>query len=165
MMAVTLVRIDDRLIHGQVVLGWARVLKADRIVVANDRIAANEWERRLYAASVPPHVAVSFSPVERLESEAAQGQSVIVLFESVADLHKAVRSGAGFEEVNVGGLHYREGTKEVLPYVYLSEEDRSALKSLVESGVRLVARDIPGNPAVDLRALLVHGGTLPSGGI
>jgi mannose/fructose/N-acetylgalactosamine-specific phosphotransferase system component IIB len=164
-MPVSLVRIDDRLIHGQVVLGWARVLKADRIVVANDRIAANEWERRLYAAGVPPHVAVSFSAVGRLDSAASEGQSVILLFESVADLHNAVRSGARFEEVNVGGLHYREGTSEILPYVYLSEEDRAALKSLAEQGVRLIARDIPGNPAVDLHPLLVHGGAPPSGGI
>jgi mannose/fructose/N-acetylgalactosamine-specific phosphotransferase system component IIB len=164
-MPISLVRIDDRLIHGQVVLGWARVLKADRIVVANDRIAANEWERRLYAASVPPHVAVSFSAVGRLDTAASEGQSVIVLFESVADLDGAVRSGARFDEVNVGGLHYREGTNEVLPYVYLSEADRAALKNLAEKGVRLVARDIPGNPAVDLRPLLVHGGSPPSGGI
>ena len=164
-MPLSLVRIDDRLIHGQLVLGWARVLKADRIVVANDRIAANEWERRLYAASVPPHVGVSFAPVEHAGRASSEGQSVVLLFESVADLHRAFQSGARFEEVNVGGLHYREGTSEVLPYVYLSEEDRAVLKGLAEGGVRLIARDIPGNPAVDLHPFLVHGGARPSGGI
>ena len=164
-MPVSLVRIDDRLIHGQVVLGWARVLKADRIVVVNDRISANEWERRLYAASVPPHVGVTFVPVDGAKSVSSEGQSVILLFESVSDLHDAVRSGARFEEVNIGGLHYREGANEVLPYVYLSDEERAVLKGLSETGVRLVARDIPGNPAVDLSALLIHGGARPSGGI
>jgi mannose/fructose/N-acetylgalactosamine-specific phosphotransferase system component IIB len=164
-MPVALVRIDDRLIHGQVVLGWARVLKADRIVVANDRIAANEWERRLYAASVPPPVAVTFAAVGGVESASSEGQSVILLFESVPDLCAAVRAGARFDEINVGGLHYREGTSEVLPYVYLSQEDRAALKSLAEQGIRLIARDIPGNPAVDLNPLLVRGGAPPSGGI
>jgi len=164
-MPVSLVRIDDRLIHGQVVLGWARVLNADRIVVANDRIAANDWERKLYAASVPPHVGVTFTAVNGAESASAEGQSVILLFETVADLDAAVRSGARFEEVNVGGLHYREGASEVLPYVYLSDEERAVLKKLSETGVRLVARDIPGNPAVDLRPFLIHGGARPSGGI
>ncbi len=128
-MPVSLVRIDDRLIHGQVVLGWARVLKADRIVVANDRVAANEWERRLYAASVPPHLAVSFSAVEPLDSAASEGQSVILLFESVADLHNAVRGRApGSRKSTSGGLHYQEGASEILPFVYLSDDDRAALK-------------------------------------
>jgi mannose/fructose/N-acetylgalactosamine-specific phosphotransferase system component IIB len=164
-MGVSLVRIDDRLIHGQVVLGWARVLKADGIVVANDRVAASEWERRLYAASVPLHVAVSFVAVEEASSAGSNGRSVVLLFESVADLHRAVESGALFDEVNVGGLHYREGTREILPYVYLTEDDRSLLEGLAKSGVRFVARDIPGNPAVDLNRILLEGGMRPSGGI
>jgi mannose/fructose/N-acetylgalactosamine-specific phosphotransferase system component IIB len=164
-MPVSLVRIDDRLIHGQLVLGWARVLKADRIVVANDRVAGNDWERRLYTASVPPQLAVSFLTVEDAARRELVGHSVVLLFESVADLHGAFEAGAHFEEVNVGGLHYHEGAREVLPFVYLSDDDRSLLKDLVDRGVRLIARDIPGNPAVDLKPLLLHGGTRPSGGI
>jgi len=164
-MPVSLVRIDDRLIHGQVVLGWARVLKADRIVVANDRVAGNDWERRLYTASVPPQLAVSFLTIEDAARRGLEGHSVVLLFESVADLHRAFVAGAHFEEVNVGGLHYHEGAREVLPFVYLSEDDRRLLKDLIDRGVKLIARDIPGNPAVDLKPLLLHAGTRPSGGI
>jgi mannose/fructose/N-acetylgalactosamine-specific phosphotransferase system component IIB len=133
--------------------------------VANDRVAGNDWERRLYTASVPSQLAVSFLTVEDAARRELEGHSVVLLFESVADLHGAFEAGAHFEEVNVGGLHYHEGAREVLPFVYLSDDDRSLLKNLLDRGVRLIARDIPGNPAVDLKPLLLRGGTRPSGGI
>ena len=60
-MAVKLARIDDRLIHGQVILGWVPSVKPDRIVVANDRVAGSDWERKFYSSCVPPEVNVSFA--------------------------------------------------------------------------------------------------------
>lgn len=169
MMPLSLVRIDDRLIHGQVVLGWARVLKPDRIVVANDRVAKSDWERKLYGASVPPQLQASFLTLEetaaRIHSDGFGDESVVLLFESVADAHAVVESGASFLEINVGGLHYREGARELLPFVYVSEDDRRLLKDLVGRGVKLVAQDIPGNPAINLAPLIVSGAPSPSAGI
>jgi mannose/fructose/N-acetylgalactosamine-specific phosphotransferase system component IIB len=169
MMPLTLVRIDDRLIHGQVVLGWARVLKPERIVVANDRVAKNDWERRLYAASVPPQLKTSFLTLEEAAAECRSGgfkdESVVLLLESVADAHRVVEAGAHFDEINVGGLHYREGTRELLPFVYVSEDDRQLLKDLVGKGVRFIAQDIPGNPAINMNPLVTTGAASPSAGI
>lgn len=168
-MALALVRIDDRLIHGQVVLGWARILKPQRIVVANDRVAGSDWERKLYTASVPAPLKASFLTVDEAAAELSAGgfagETTVLLFESVADVHRAARAGARFEEVNVGGLHYREGTRAFLPYVYLSPEDRRLLEDLIGQGVRFVARDIPGNPAIDLDPLITKGLAGPSGGV
>ncbi len=169
MMSLSLIRIDDRLIHGQVVLGWARVLKPDRIVVANDRVAKNDWERRLYSASVPPHLQASFLTLEetaaRIRSDGFGDDAVLLLFESVADAHGVVEAGVHFDEINVGGLHYHDGASELLPFVYVSEDDRRLLKDLAEKGVKLIAQDIPGNPAINLTPLVTTGGTRPSGGI
>lgn len=169
MMPLSLVRIDDRLIHGQVVLGWARVLKPDRIVVANDRVAKNDWERRLYTASVPPQLRTSFLALEETAAQIRSGgfkdESVLLLFESVADAHGVVEAGVHFDEINVGGLHYRDGTRELLPFVYVSEDDRRLLKNLAGKGVRLIAQDIPGNPAINLNPLVTAGAVSPSGGI
>jgi mannose/fructose/N-acetylgalactosamine-specific phosphotransferase system component IIB len=169
MMPLSLVRIDDRLIHGQVVLGWARVLKPDRIVVANDRVAKNDWERRLYTASVPPQLKTSFltlgETAAQIRADGFKGESVLLLFESVADAHGVVEAGVQLDEINVGGLHYREGTRELLPFVYVSEDDRRLLKDLVGKGVRLIAQDIPGNPAINLNPLVTVGAASPSAGI
>ena len=59
-----LVRVDDRLIHGQVVVGWGRELKPDLVVLADDEVAANEWEQKLYALGVPRGMKVEFTTVE-----------------------------------------------------------------------------------------------------
>jgi len=158
-MPLNLVRIDDRLIHGQVVLGWARALKPDRIVVANDRIAANQWERKFYTSSVPPHIKVSFldlsETARQLLNNLFKSEQVMILFESVKDLHAVIEQGVTLDDINVGGLHYREGAIELLPYVFLTEEDRVYMRELVKRSVKLTAQDIPGNSPLVINSLVV----------
>lgn len=158
-MAVKLARIDDRLIHGQVVLGWVPHVRPDRIVVANDRVAASDWERRFYASCVPPDIKTSFFSTEeaarRLQSELFQQEDLLVLFESGRDVLALVKAGLVVKDVNVGGLHYREDSVELLPFVFLTEEERSFLRELVKRGVTLSAQDIPSNPARVINSLVV----------
>jgi mannose/fructose/N-acetylgalactosamine-specific phosphotransferase system component IIB len=158
-MPLCLVRIDDRLIHGQVVLGWARALKPDRILVANDRIAKNSWERKFYTSSVPSHIKVSFLGLEetarQLLNNLFKNESVMILIESVGDLYSIVELGVTLNEVNVGGLHYHEGAHEVLPYVFLTDEDKAFLRELVKRGVTLLAQDVPGNTPRNINSLVV----------
>ena len=158
-MPLCLVRVDDRLIHGQVVLGWARALKPDRIVIANDRIANSAWEKKFYTSSVPSNIKVSFFTLEetarQLVDNLFRDESVMVIIESVEDLYSVVEKGADLNEVNIGGLHYREGAHELLPYVFLTEQDRVYLRELVKKSVALVAQDIPGNPPKNINSLVV----------
>ena len=158
-MPLSLVRIDDRLIHGQVVLGWARYLEPDRIVVANDRVALNPRERKVFALGVPTEIKVSFLTLEETTVELLnnlfKNESVIMLFESVQDVVSVVERGVQFDQINVGGLHYREGTEELLPYVFLSEEDRRLLRELVKKGITLLAQDIPGNTPTVINSMVV----------
>lgn len=158
-MPLSLIRIDDRLIHGQVVLGWSRVLKPDRIVVANNRIAKNAWERKFYTASVPPHIKVSFLTLDETAVELLnnlyRNESVLMLFESVEDLFALVQKGIRLDEINIGGLHHRRGAQELLPYVFLTEEDRRLLRELVKLGIRLLAQDVPGGEARVINSLIV----------
>lgn len=158
-MPVKLARIDDRLIHGQVVLGWVPHVKPDRIVVANDRVAASDWERRFYTSCVPPDLKTSFFSTEeaahRLTSELFLQESLLLLFESGRDVLALLEAGVTFPQVNVGGLHYRENSVELLPFVFLTEAERSSLRELVKRGVTLSAQDIPSNPARVINSLVV----------
>lgn len=158
-MPLSLVRIDDRLIHGQVVLGWAKAIKPDRIVVASDRVAASGWERRFYSSSVPSHIKVSFLDLDetarQLLNNLFADESVLLLFESVQDLYEVVGKGVQFQKINVGGLHYRDGAAELLPFVFLTDDDRSCLRELVKQGATLTAQDIPGNEARIINSLVV----------
>ena len=158
-MAVKLARIDDRLIHGQVILGWVPSVKPDRIVVANDRVAGSDWERKFYSSCVPPEVNVSFATVaeaaRQISASLYDNEQLIVLLESAQDTLALIGGGVDLKEVNVGGLHYREGSVELLPFVFLVHEERNALRELVKRGVTLWAQDVPSNPARNINSLVV----------
>ncbi len=158
-MPVKLARIDDRLIHGQVVLGWVPVVKPDRIVVACDRVAANDWERRFYASCVPAEARTSFFSVEEAARNVAtdpyRNEQLLVLLESAEDAYKFVAAGVALQEINIGGLHYREGAIELLPFVFVTPDDRAFLRELVKRGVSLSAQDVPSNAPRIINSLVV----------
>lgn len=155
-MPLLLARIDDRFIHGQVIVGWSRRLRPDRIVLCNDRIAADPWQSRVYAASVPPEMQVSVLDREetlRLLDEqdgTANGEDVILLVGTPEDMRDLHARGLPLAEVNVGGMHYVKGKSELLEFVYVDRGDLNALRALDEDGVRLVAQTVPGGRAISL---------------
>jgi mannose/fructose/N-acetylgalactosamine-specific phosphotransferase system component IIB len=134
-------------------------MKPDRIVVSNDRVAGNNWERKFYTSSVPSHIKVSFLTLEETARELLnnlyKNESVMILFETAKDVYLVVEKGVRFEEINIGGLHHRDGANEVLPYVFLTQEDSNLLRELVKQKIRLVAQDIPGNQPTILNPLVV----------
>ena len=159
-----MVRVDDRLIHGQVTQGWGSVLHPQRLVLVNDGVAESAWERDLYLASAPEGMAVSVLSVEEAPSLIARwvehSERLIVLVDSPRDAYRLYRGGMRFERLNVGGLHFREGRREVLPYVYVDREDRQALEQLRDLGVHIECADVPGCERKDFFECL---GSMPNG--
>jgi mannose/fructose/N-acetylgalactosamine-specific phosphotransferase system component IIB len=147
-MPVVLARIDDRLIHGQVTVGWSERLRPDRILLANNAIAADTWQTRVYSSTVPPHIQVSILPVAKaaasLGEPARRDERVLVLAGTPEEMAELVRIGAPITEVNVGGLHFRGGRKEMLPFVYVDRQDLIAFSRLLEMGMVLSAQQVPG---------------------
>ncbi|HEX6064669.1 MAG TPA: PTS sugar transporter subunit IIB [Longimicrobiales bacterium] len=160
-MSIVLFRVDERLIHGQVIVGWGAELHPDRIVVVDDEIAASQWEQELYAMGLPSEVTPSFEDVaaarEHLPAWRGDGERVLVLTRDIATMHKLAAGGAmSGDEVNIGGIHYAPGRHAILPYVYLSGEEIDHINALAGEGVRITARDLPAARRVDLKELL-HG--------
>jgi len=152
-MALVLARIDDRFIHGQVVVGWCRRLRPDRIVLCHDRIAADPWQSRVYASSVPPRIAVSVLPRQRtaaLLRDGSAGEDRLLLVETPADLVFLLDSGVALPEVNIGGMHERPGRRPLLPFCYLDARDTADLERLLSAGVLLYAQTVPGAPRVEI---------------
>jgi mannose/fructose/N-acetylgalactosamine-specific phosphotransferase system component IIB len=157
--SVELYRIDDRLIHGQVVVGWGQPLGIGFIVLVDDEVRASDWEQELYRMGVPPNVEVCFASVEeaaaRLTGWSSDARRGIVLTGDIAAMAAlASRSGGTIGEVNVGGIHFRDGRKERLRYVYLTEAEAEALRALAGSGVRVSAQDVPTGRRIPLEELL-----------
>ena len=158
-MSIVLFRVDERLIHGQVIVGWGGVLHPDRIVVVDDDLAASAWEQELYAMGLPEELTTSFESVVdargHLPGWRSGAQRVLVLTRDVATMRRLAGDGAmRGEEVNIGGIHYAPGRAQVLPYVYLSATEIGAMGELEGEGVRVSARDLPGERRVELKDML-----------
>jgi len=153
-----LARIDDRLLHGQVAIGWAAALGPSRIFVVDDGAASSPWEGALYSSSPPAGASVEVVTVEgfpaRMRAPDADPARSFLLMRSPETALRLLELGLPFDRVNVGGIRHRDGAREILPYVWLRPADEEAFRRLAEQGVRLLARDLPMNPEHDLAALL-----------
>jgi len=157
-MPVVLARIDDRLVHGQVVIGWGRPLQADLVVLVDDEVAASAWEQEIYRMAVPEGMEILFAgPGEaaaRLPAWEASQARVVVLTGDVATMHALVSLAPGLiRRVNLGGLHHRPGRTERLRYVYLDDADAALLRQMEDSGTTVTAQDLPSTPPVPLDKL------------
>lgn len=146
-MPVVLVRIDDRLLHGQVTHGWAPVLLPALVVVADDAAVGNEWERETYLASGPETAEVRVLGLEATAGAFRQGEferpRTLVLVRGPREL--AILRGFGFPvgEVNVGGLHRSPGRRMVRSDLHVSAEEAEALSELIRDGVAVYWQPLP----------------------
>ena len=157
-MPLLLARIDDRLIHGQVVHGWGGKLRPTWIGIVSDALSQEPARAALYLFAAPEESrAEVLSIPEALRESIRQtilAERSFLLFPSALEPLRLKEGGFPLEEVNVGGLHHAPGKDAVLPYVYLDAGDRDSLLRLASLGVRLVAQDLPTNPAHPLEPLL-----------
>jgi PTS system mannose-specific IIB component/fructoselysine and glucoselysine-specific PTS system IIB component len=152
--SIALYRIDDRLVHGQVVVGWGEPLKAGFIVLVDDAVRASPWEQDLYRMGVPPgielisaSVAEAVAQLPRWEADPRVG---IVITGDVATIAALTENCHAVKRINVGGVHHRPGRTERLRFVYLSDAEVEQLRRLAAKGIEIVAQDVPTARAVPL---------------
>ena len=156
-MSIVLNRIDDRLIHGQVVVGWGQPLDIGFIVLVDDEVAQSDWEQELYRMGTPPEMSVHFHSVseapQALEQYHADDRAGILLTGTIAAMLQLVRT-AGVREVNIGGIHHRADRRQRLRYVFLSPDEEKLLREMAALGAVVTAQDVPATHPVELRELL-----------
>jgi PTS system mannose-specific IIB component/fructoselysine and glucoselysine-specific PTS system IIB component len=157
-MPIDLYRIDDRLIHGQVVVGWGQPLNTGFIVLVDDNVATCDWERDLYRMGVPPEMDIYFDTVETAISNHAKYASDerhgILVVGDITTMRRLVSGIPEIREVNVGGLHHRAGRGEKLRYVFLSADEETELRELARGGAVVTAQDVPAAERVSLNDIL-----------
>jgi PTS system mannose-specific IIB component/fructoselysine and glucoselysine-specific PTS system IIB component len=121
----------------------------------DDDVRASDWEQELYRMGVPPEVEVVFAGVDeaaqRLAAWIGDARRGIVLTGDVETMRRLVAgSGGAIRHVNVGGVHYREGRKERLRYVYLTEDEAAGLAAIAGLGADVSAQDVPTGTKVPL---------------
>lgn len=160
-MPIAMVRIDDRLVHGQVVEGWIPHLRAVEVAVVSDAAAEDETHALLMRISLPDGVKLTIlrcaEAAAYLDACAGKPQQVLVLAPGPRQVLALLDGGVRLEKVNVGGMHYSAGKVQLGKAIFLSEEDRAALAEIGRRGVRLEGRAVPGEPAADLLKLIGEG--------
>lgn len=155
-MRFLLVRVDDRLLHGQVVYGWGGPLQPRRYLIVDDRAAADPWEREAYTSSAvgaPVEVAEldRFARDWRATREAA---ATIVLLRELADVRRLWAAGFRPENgINLGGIHARAGTHPHLAFIHLTAAEETILGELLAEGCDLYAQELPGSARYGVETL------------
>jgi PTS system mannose-specific IIB component len=160
-MSLVLTRIDNRLIHGQVLEAWVPYVMANCIVVANDEVALNPLKKMMMQASVPSRMRVEIGTIAEVVGEFLDGaferNKTLLLFGSSSDAVRAYRSGLTYVSLNLGNLHAAKGKVKLSCTIFLGEDDISELDFLERSGVEINARCVPGDSDCSWRKLLSSG--------
>lgn len=149
-------RVDDRLIHGQVVVAWGCALRFVRLYVADDQVAATPWERDLLVDAAPGvevRVLTVAEAAAAWPAERCSPGGAMLLVRDLRTARALVEAGAAVPRFTLGGLHYAPGKTKVAEYIYLDEADRADARALLARGVELVAQDVPAARPQALAAL------------
>ena len=144
---IILARIDDRLIHGQVIEGWVNFLKATCILVADDKVAANPLQRSIMEISVPERLKVVIGKVEeiceKVRSSSLDAERAILLFSNPADVVRCLKAGLSFPKINLGGLHFVPGKRKIMDVLAVDDADLEALQDILRQGVKVEIQTVP----------------------
>ena len=157
-MGMVLVRIDDRLIHGQVVENWMKFLKINHVIVVNDFVASDRMQKTLFSMAVPDHAKISILTITQAKEAILNGQfegdKAMLLLVSPQDVLNLINKGVRIKEVNVGGMHYSPDKKQILKAISVSKEDIQAFQELDKLGVYLEARMVPNDEKIDIMEII-----------
>jgi mannose/fructose/sorbose-specific phosphotransferase system IIB component len=151
---IELIRIDDRLVHGQVVAGWVKAIKANHIMVVNDKVAQDQMQRVLLSMAVPGNLKLSVMSIAEaaavLKAGIPDNDRLIILLNSPADALALVEKAVPVKSINVGGIHYCEGKKQILKAVCVDMVDIEALYQLERLGIELEGRIVPTDERINI---------------
>lgn len=157
-MGIVLTRVDDRLIHGQVAVGWTRTIGATHIVVANDEVSKDRTQIMLLKMATPVGVKSSILSVDEAAQKLANNEfkkdKVLLLVRDPKSLVRLIDGGVDLQEVNIGNVRAAEGRKRLIKEVAATEEEIGDWKELDRRNVSLQALWLPDGKATNFNKVL-----------
>lgn len=155
MAKTVLLRIDDRLLHGQVARNWMKQVGADVIVVANDLVNEDEKQQHLMDLVTPMGSKSYFFGLSEASTKIKDldEKDALVLVESPADALKLIEDGVEIDSVNVGNIHQTSGKEKVNESIFVDQNDVDTFKKIEASGKKLDFRTLPNDQAIDFDQL------------
>lgn len=157
-MDIALVRVDNRLVHGQILEAWVPFTRSSTIVIVDDHVASDLFRETVIRMAVPREIEVIISNVEdfadSLKYTKGQGRKAIVLFSSLADALRAFQGGFVFDRLNIGNVYSEDCLKQCSPSVMLDAEDVKTIETFLEEGVQIDVRCVPREKPIDIRKMI-----------
>lgn len=155
---IKLVRIDDRLVHGQVAFTWVPSLEIDCLLVANDQVAKDDFQKMTLGLAKPAGAKLLIKSlpdaVAFLADTGNKAMKILVLTNSVADAVAVAVAIPEIKSVNLGGLRGKEGARSISKAVFLTPEETDALQKLIKDGIEVEVRQVPSDPRHKLETLI-----------
>ncbi len=146
-MTIKIVRIDDRLIHGQIVQGWLKTVDVDKILIVSDEVANDEIQQVLLSMAVPSSVKLVIKNIKdasyEIANEVYENDNLMILFSNPQDIVKMIDNGIKFQSINIGGMHYAHGKKQLLANLSVDKSDVESFLKLINCGIELETRALP----------------------
>ncbi|KRL97672.1 mannose/fructose/sorbose PTS transporter subunit IIB [Liquorilactobacillus satsumensis] len=153
-MIITLARIDDRLIHGQVTTVWSKKAAADRIIVVDEDVYKDNIRKTLLKQACPPGMKVNVVNVTKAaavyKNPKYQDDKVFYLFTKPIEVLRLVEAGVPLERLNIGGMQYSEGKTQITKSVSLDQQDVDAFTKLDQAGVTLDLQVVESDPHINI---------------
>ncbi len=157
---IRLVRVDFRLMHGQVIANWLNQVDGNAIMIVNDQLAKDSFMKNVYKMAAPKGVRVSIfsleKALEKMKSpEYTQGRRLVVLFKTISDAKTAYESGFPMKELQVGGLGSGKDRIQITNQIYLNRSDTDKLLELNGKGVKVYLQTVPKEAAIPIERAAV----------
>lgn len=148
-------RVDNRLVHGQIIATWMPFLRLQRFIVVSDTVPDNSLQMTMLRMVIPSEIAfqaLHLDEAGRFLADRAYGNDrTMVLLESVADAARLFNAGHPFPDLNIGNVHHEADRKRFTNAVYLSDQELTLLEGMMKKGCRVEIRSLPTEPAIPLR--------------
>lgn len=150
-------RIDDRLIHGQVVTTWVNVKQIESIIVVNDKVANDKIQKNILTMAAPQGIRVHAFGVEQfvnITKTTPIKKRTMLLFTDSIDVNRVIQMGVDIEEVNIGGMRYQEGRKQFTKALSMNPKEEEAFKEMLDKGIQITIQMVPNDEKKNLKEVL-----------
>lgn len=154
-MAILFARVDDRLIHGQIVQAWLPELNIDEVVIPCSKTQTQHINKNLLRLSLPFEYDLTVLSPEHCVAYMTQSpKRTLLLMESLQDLQPLLEDGLQIKSVNIGGMHFKPNAQKLAENVFLDEQDKRTLKILHDLGIEVETRAVPTSKSISLKEIL-----------
>lgn len=157
MKKVVLVRIDDRLIHGQVVTAWLKFYSADHLLIIDDQLSKNQIMMRLYKAAAPSDIDLRILNLEdsiEFLKDTSEGDDVIILMKGPEIIEELINNSIEIPHVVLGGMGSSPARTQFIKNIYASEDEKSSFKRITDGGVPVMYQLVPDDKPIDIKTIL-----------